>query len=117
MSVTSVTAKLSKLKSSPRKVGLVADLVRGMKARDAINQLTFLNKGTALPIKKLLLSCISNAENNHNLDPDTLFVDRFEVGKGSFLKRFCPRARGRASRITKYYSNIVLVLSKKSNNS
>lgn len=103
-------ATLRSLRSSPRKVALVAGLIRGQSAASALQQLTFSRKSVALPVKELLKSAIANAENNHNLDIDRLFVKEVLVGKGIVMKRFAARARGRASRIEKPFSNITIVL-------
>ncbi len=103
-------ATLRSLRCSPRKVALVAGLIRGSSAANALQQLTFSRKAVAKPVKELLKSAIANAENNHNLDIDRLFVKEVLVGKGIVMKRFQARARGRASRIEKPFSNITIVL-------
>lgn len=95
---------------SPRKLGLVADLIRGLNVSDALTQLTFSRKGIAKDVKKLLQSAIANAENNHNLDVDRLFVSEVAVGKGIVMKRFHTRARGRGVRILKPFSNMYIVV-------
>ena len=106
-------AILNTLRSSPSKVSLVADLIRGADAADAMQQLTFSKRAVARPMKKLLQSAIANAENNHNLDIDRLFVKEVRVGKGFVMKRFQARARGRAAKIQKFFSNIAIVLEEK----
>ncbi|MDX1949508.1 MAG: 50S ribosomal protein L22 [Rickettsiales bacterium] len=103
-------ATLRSLRCSPRKVALVAGLIRGASAGNALQQLTFSRKAVAKPVKELLKSAIANAENNHNLDIDRLFVKEVLVGKGIVMKRFAARARGRSSRIEKPFSNITIVL-------
>lgn len=103
-------AKLSSLRSSPRKVELIAGLIRGANANDALTQLSFSKKAVARPIKKLLQSAIANAENNHNLDIDRLFVKEVRVGRAMVMKRFAARARGRAAKIEKFFSNVAIVL-------
>lgn len=103
-------ATLRSLRISPRKVSLVAGLIRGQNAYSAIQQLTFSKKAAALHIKELLKSAIANAENNHNLDIDRLFVKEVLVGKGIVMKRFAARARGRSSRIEKPFSNVKIIL-------
>jgi len=89
---------------------LVADLVRGKKVGQAIDILNFTQKKAAGIIKKALESAIANAENNHELDVDDLVVAQAWVGKDMVMKRFSPRARGRAGRIEKLFSNITIVV-------
>ncbi len=98
---------------APRKVRLVADLIKGKKARQAETELRFLEKSAALPIKKLLRSAIANAKHNFNIESDRLMVKTIRVDKGPTLKRIMPRARGMASPIHKHMSHIVLVLSER----
>ena len=98
------------LRTSPRKLNLVAQLIRGMSASEAIAQLTFSKKGIAPEVKKTLQSAIANAENNHNLDVDRLYVAEAYVGKSLVMKRFHARARGRAGRIIKPFSNIYITV-------
>lgn len=102
------TAILKALRSSTRKVGLVTDLIRGKKVQEALRILSFCKKRVAIDVKKLLSSAISNAENNHGMDIDTLYVSSVSVGKDFVLKRFRPRAKGRAAGIIKEFSNISL---------
>ncbi len=106
-------AKLRSLRASPRKVELVAGLIRGTTAQDALTQLSFSKKAVARPIKKLLQSAIANAENNHNLDIDRLFVKEVRVGRGIVMKRFATRARGRSAKIEKFFSNVSIILEEK----
>jgi large subunit ribosomal protein L22 len=98
------------VRGSPYKLNLVAGLIRGKKAGDALNILTFSKKAMAVDVRKVLASAIANAENNHNLDVDALVVKEASVGKALVMKRFTPRARGRASRITKPFSRIRVVV-------
>ena len=98
------------LRTSPRKLNLVAQLIRGMKASDALNQLSFSRRGIARDVKKVLLSAIANAENNHDLDVDRLMVAEASVGKSLVMKRFRARARGRAGRIEKPFSRLRIVV-------
>ena len=98
------------LRSSPRKLNLVAQMIRGMKADQALNQLTFSRRRIARDVRKVLLSAIANAENNHDLDVDRLVVAEASVGKSLVMKRFRPRARGRAGRIDKPFSRLRVVL-------
>lgn len=106
-------ATLRSLRCSPQKVGLVAGLIRGLSVDVALKQLSFSRKAVAADVKKLLQSAIANAENNHNLDIDRLFVKEVTVGRGIVMKRFQARARGRAFRIQKPFSNISITLEEK----
>lgn len=105
-----VIAKLNNLRISPRKVRLVADMVRGKKAGKAKAVLSFCIKKGALPLKKLLDSAIANAKNNFKLKEEDLFISLIKVDEGRTLKRWRARARGRACRIEKKTSNITLEL-------
>jgi large subunit ribosomal protein L22 len=98
------------LRSSPRKLNLLAQLIRGQKASDALNQLTFSRRGIARDVKKVLMSAIANAENNHDLDVDRLVVSEATVGKSLVMKRFRARARGRAGRIEKPFARLRIVV-------
>ena len=98
------------VRGSPYKLNLVAGLIRGKKASDALNILTFSKKAMAVEVRKTLASAIANAENNHNLDVDALVVQEASVGKGLVMKRFATRARGRSSRIIKPFSRIRVVV-------
>jgi len=108
-----VSAKLNNFRKSPRKVRLVAGLLKGLSAQDAKNQLKFIVKGSTPNFEKLLKSAISNAENNFGLDKDNLFVKDVVVNEGAKLKRWLPRAYGRASLILKRTSNIEIILEEK----
>lgn len=108
-----VSAKLKNLRKSPRKVRLVANLLKGLDAGDAQNQLKFLVKGTAGHFEKLLASAVANAENNFGLDKDNLYIKDIAVNEGSKLKRWLPRAHGRASLILKRTSSIEIILDEK----
>ncbi|MGH6902567.1 MAG: 50S ribosomal protein L22 [Geminicoccaceae bacterium] len=98
------------LRTSPRKANLVAQLIRGLKAADALNQLSFSRRGIARDVRKVLLSAIANAENNHELDVDRLVVSEATVGKSLVMKRFRARARGRAGRVEKPFSRLRIVV-------
>jgi large subunit ribosomal protein L22 len=98
------------VRGSAQKLNLVAGLIRGKKAGDALNILAFSKKAMAVDVRKCLASAIANAENNHNLDVDALVVKEASVGKGLVMKRFTPRARGRSSRIIKPFSRIRVVV-------
>ncbi len=105
-----VSAKLKNLRTSPRKVRLVANFIKGLDVAEALNQLEVQIKKSNPVMKKLLESAISNAENNFGLDKDNLYVYSVQVGAGATLKRWMPRAFGRASTILKRTSQIEIVL-------
>jgi large subunit ribosomal protein L22 len=98
------------IRGSAQKLGLVAALIRGRKAEDALNILKFSTKGMAEDVSKVLASAIANAENNHNLDVDALYVQEASVGKGLSMKRFMARGRGKSSRIVKPFSRLRIVV-------
>ena len=98
------------IRGSAQKLNLVAALIRGRKAEDALNILAFSKKAMARDATKVLASAIANAENNHNLDVDALVVAEASVGKSISMKRFMTRARGRSSRIVKPFSRIRVVV-------
>lgn len=105
-----VNAKLDNLRKSPRKVRLVADLLRGLEVAKAESQLKFLMKGSAPHFEKILKSAVANAENNFGLDKDNLYIKDVIVNEGGKLKRWLPRAHGRASLILKRTSHIEIIL-------
>ena len=98
------------LRVSPQKLNLVAQLIRGKKVATALADLQFSQKRIAKDVKKCLESAIANAENNHDLDVDELIVSEAHVGKALVMKRFHPRARGRASRVEKPFSHLTIVV-------
>ena len=98
------------IRTSPRKLNLVAQTIRGKRAEAALNELSFSPRRVAVEVKKVLESAIANAENNHDLDVDDLIVAEAWVGKDMVMKRFSPRARGRAGRIEKPFSNITIIV-------
>jgi large subunit ribosomal protein L22 len=106
-------AFLKNYRQSPRKVRLIADLVRGKDVKTAVKMLAFVNKRAALPVTKLLESAVANARSQGVLAVDTLVITKVAVDKGTVLKRFMPRARGAAARINKRSSHITLELGKK----
>ncbi len=106
-----ITAKAKFIRTSPRKTRLVVDLVRGMKVKDALDQLRFVNKKVGHDIKKLVESGIANATHNYELDKDNLFIKEIRVDEGPTLKRWMPRAHGRATTIRKRTSHILLKIS------
>ena len=101
-------AVLRMLRTSPQKLNLVAGLIRGKKVDKALADLTFSKKRIAGDVKKCLQSAIANAENNHNLDVDSLVVAEAWVGKNLVMKRGRPRARGRFGKIMKPFSEITI---------
>ena len=103
------------VRSSPRKVNNLLKNIRGKKADIAIRNLSFTRQRIALEIKKTLQSAIANAENNQQYDIDKLYIKEAYVGKSIVLKRFRPRAKGRASGIKKPYSNLTIILSESAN--
>ena len=103
-------AKVRTLRTSARKLNLVAQSIRGLNVQRALNELEFSHKRIAQDVRKALYSAISNAENNHNLDIDSLVVAEAYVGKNLVMKRFSPRARGRATRVEKPFSEITIVV-------
>ncbi len=107
---TEAMAKVTAVRISARKLNLVAQSIRGLKVQRALNELEFSHKRIAGDVRKALYSAISNAENNHNLDIDSLVVAEAYVGKNLIMKRFSARARGRASRIEKPFSEITIVV-------
>lgn len=105
-----VYAQLKFLRMSPRKVRLVTDLIRGRKVQTAVRTLTVINKRAAKPVLKLLQSAIANAKHNFSLNEDVLKVKKITVDGGPSLKRWMPRAHGRATPIRERTSHIKLVL-------
>ena len=103
-------AMVRNLRTSPRKLNLVATSIRGMSAEAALAELTFSSRRIANDVKKCLQAAIANAENNHQLDVDRLYVSEASVGKSFVMKRFRPRARGRAGKILKPWSRLTIVV-------
>jgi large subunit ribosomal protein L22 len=101
-------AKLRMLRTSPQKLNLLAQLIRGKKVEKALNDLAFSHKRVAEDVRKCLQSAIANAENNHNLDVDELVVAEAYVGKNLVMKRGRPRARGRFGALRKPFSEITI---------
>jgi large subunit ribosomal protein L22 len=101
-------AKLRMLRTSPQKLNLVAQLIRGKKVEKALNDLTFSKRRIAIDVKKCLQSAIANAENNHGLDVDELVVAEAYVGKNLVMKRGRPRGRGRFGRINKPFAELTI---------
>ncbi len=99
-----------RIRVSPQKLNLVAGLIRGKSAEAALAELTFSNKAIAKDVKKVVQSAIANAENNHQLDVDQLYVAEAHVGKALVMKRMRPRGRGRSSGILKPFSHLTVVV-------
>ncbi len=110
---TEAQAVLSNVRVSPRKLNLVAGMIRNLPAGQAVATLTFSKRRIAQQVRKTLESAIANAENNHQLDVDQLIVTRAEVGKSIVMKRFMAKGRGRSSRIEKWFSHIKIVVAEK----
>ena len=106
-------AVLRNLRVSPQKLNLVASMIRGMDASKAVATLQFSRRRISNDVQKTLESAIANAENNHSLDVDRLYVKEAYVGKGLVMKRFRARARGRGAKILKPFSHLTIVLSEK----
>jgi large subunit ribosomal protein L22 len=98
------------IRVSPQKLNLVAQSIRGKSAESALASLAFSNRRIAQDVRKALQSAIANAENNHQLDVDRLYVKEATVGKTMVLKRFRARARGRIGRILKPFSNLTVIV-------
>ena len=103
-------AKDNTIRVSTLKLGNIAKLIVNLKANKAINQLKFSQKRISFSVLKVLNAAVANAENNKQLDIDNLFVKEVYVGKSLSMKRFRPRAKGRASRIIKPFSKLTIVL-------
>ncbi len=110
LSETEAIAVARNLRVSPQKLNLLAQSIRGKSAEAALSELTFSKRRIAGDVKKTLQSAIANAENNHQLDVDRLYVAEATVGKSFIIKRFRPRARGRVGRIVKPFSNLTVVV-------
>ena len=98
------------IRVSPQKLNLVAAMIRGMDVNKAIATLTFSRRRISNDVEKALQSAIANAENNHSLDVDRLYVKEAHVGKGLVMKRFKARARGRGARILKPFSLLTIIV-------
>ena len=110
---TEAQAILSNLRVSPRKLNLVAGLIRNLPAQQAVATLTFSKRRIAQQVRKALESAIANAENNHQLDVDRLVVSRAEVGRSVVMRRFHARGRGRAARVEKWFSHLKIVVTER----
>ena len=110
---TEAQAITRNIRVSPRKLNLVAGLIRNQPASKAVATLTFSKRRIALAVRKTLESAIANAENNHQLDVDQLVVTRAEVGRSIVMRRFHARGRGRAARIEKWFSHLKIVVAER----
>ena len=103
-------ACLRGLRTSPRKLNLVAETIRGKAAASALAELTFSHRRIARDVKKVLQAAIANAENNHQLDVDRLYVKEATVGRAFVLKRFHTRGRGRSARVEKHFAHLIVIV-------
>ena len=103
-------ALLKSFRESPRRVRMVAQMIRGKKVEKALAELTFSNKRIAGAVKKTLESAVANAENNHGLDTDALVVAEAYVGDSIVMKRFLARGRGHAARMERPFSHLTIVV-------
>jgi large subunit ribosomal protein L22 len=110
---TEAQAILRNVRISPRKLNLVAGLIRNQPVGTAVATLTFSKRRIAQQVKKALESAIANAENNHQLDVDRLIVTRAEVGKSVVMRRFHARGRGRSAKIEKWFSHLKIVVAER----
>tara|TARA_B000000565_G_C23531148_1_gene279819 strand:- start:7 stop:399 length:393 start_codon:yes stop_codon:yes gene_type:complete len=111
--LSTVKAIYKNLRSSPRKLNDILKSIRGKKADVALRNLQFSEKRVSKEISKTIKSAVSNAENNNQLDIDNLIIKEAYVGKGMVMKRYRPRARGRAGEIKKPFSNLTIIVSEK----
>ena len=103
-------AQLNAVRTSPRKLNLVAQTIRGKKVQQALHELAFSKRRIAVQVKKTLESAVANAENNHQLDVDKLVVSEASVGRGIVMRRFHARGRGRSASIEKFFSHLTIVV-------
>jgi large subunit ribosomal protein L22 len=106
-------AILANVRVSPRKLNLVAAMIRNQPAGSAIAALTFSKRRIAQDVRKTLESAIANAENNHSLDVDRLVVTRAEVGRAILMRRMHPRGRGKSARVEKWFSHLKIVVAER----
>jgi large subunit ribosomal protein L22 len=107
---TEAKAVARQLRTSPRKLNLVAQAIRGKDAGPALAELTFSKRRIAVAVKRVLQAAIANAENNHQLDVDRLFVAEAHVGKSLQMRRFHARGRGRSASIVKSFSHLTVIV-------
>lgn len=106
-------AILKKIRVSPQKLNLVAQMIRGMTTTHAVDVLLYSKKRIAKEVRKTLLSAVANAENNHNFDVASLYVKEAYVGYSLKLKRFRPKGRGKSEVVTKPFSNLTIIVAQK----
>ncbi|HEV2186120.1 MAG TPA: 50S ribosomal protein L22 [Stellaceae bacterium] len=104
------SAFLRALRISPQKLNLVAQMIRGKAAQTALAELTFSRRRIARDVKKVLQAAIANAENNHQLDVDRLYVKEATVGRAFVMRRFHTRGRGRSSRVEKHFAHLTVIV-------
>ncbi|MBV8888254.1 MAG: 50S ribosomal protein L22 [Alphaproteobacteria bacterium] len=107
---TEASAFLRAIRISPRKLNLVAQAIRGKTAASALAELTFSHRRIARDVRKVLQAAIANAENNHQLDVDRLYVKEATVGRALVMKRFHTRGRGRSARIEKHFAHLTVIV-------
>ncbi len=107
---TEAQACLRGLRTSPRKLNLVAQTIRGKSAASALAELSFSHRRIARDVKKVLQAAIANAENNHQLDVDRLYVKEATVGRAFVMKRFHTRGRGRSARVEKHFAHLTVIV-------
>jgi large subunit ribosomal protein L22 len=107
---TEASAYAHAIRTSARKLNLVAQLIRGKPANAALHELTFSPRRIAIDVRKVLQAAIANAENNHQLDVDKLVVKEATVGRAFVMKRFHARGRGRSAAVQKYFANLLVVV-------
>ena len=107
---TEAAASMRGMRTSPRKLNLVAQTIRGKTASAALAELAFSRRRIARDVRKVLQAAIANAENNHQLDVDRLFVKEATVGRAFVLKRFHTRGRGRSARVEKMFSHLTVIV-------
>lgn len=110
---TEAKAVINRLRISPQKLNLVAALIRGMDVSNALTQLSFSSKRISNDVKKALQSAIANAENNHNLNVDSLYVKEAYVGKNIVMKRMHTRGRGKSAQVLRPFANLTLIVREK----
>ena len=103
-------AYVKNIRTSPRKLNLVAESIRGMSAEAAISSLVFSKRRIAKDVRKAVQSAVANAENNHQLDVDRLFVAEATVGRAVVMRRFHARGRGRSAMVEKFFSNLTVIV-------
>lgn len=113
LDATEAKAVINRLRISPQKLNLVATMIRGMSVNNALTQLSFSSKRISNDVKKALQSAIANAENNHNLNVDSLYVKEAYVGKNLVMKRMHTRGRGRSAQVLKPFANLTLIVREK----